>query len=303
MPYARILSGIFMILTLVGVAACQQQTQSETPAKTAESPEIYTARSADSVEIRYDVYGSGDRTLLFVHCWCCNRGFWDAQVDEFAEEYQVVTLDLAGHGQSGDNRDNWTMAAYGQDVAAVANDLGLEHIILVGHSMGGPVAIEAARILGDRVVAIVGVDNLQNLEQQWSDEQITDLMSMFDTNFAAVTYNFVRGRMFPPSVDSSLAEMIALQMASAPPDIARQSFENIMRYDYATALADVHVPIRCINSDENPTNVEANRQIAESFAVEIMPNSGHFPHMVKPEMFNELLHHTIADFWPPESAH
>ena len=101
--------------------------------------------------IHYDVHGQGDRALVFVHCWSCDtRTYWQNQVDEFAKDFRVVTVDLGGHGQSGMNRKEWTMAAFGADVAAVVNKLDLKNIVLVGHSMGGPVCLEAARRLQGR---------------------------------------------------------------------------------------------------------------------------------------------------------
>ena len=72
----------------------------------------------------------------------------------------MVALDLAGHGDSGVNREAWSMTNFGADVAAVADTLQLEDIILVGHSMGGQVALEAARLLKGRVKMIVGADTL-----------------------------------------------------------------------------------------------------------------------------------------------
>jgi len=74
---------------------------------------------------------------VFVHGWCCNLPFWDRQVDSFIPRYTVVTLDLAGHGASGQDRDRWTMPAFGQNVVGVVEDLGLDQVVLIGHSKGG----------------------------------------------------------------------------------------------------------------------------------------------------------------------
>ncbi len=109
-----------------------------------------TVASADGVEIRYDVAGKGETALVFVHCWTCNRRFWDESLAYFGKGYQVVRLDLAGHGESGKGRRDYTMAAFGGDVVAVADKLGLKRIVLIGHSMGGPVSLEAEKQLGAR---------------------------------------------------------------------------------------------------------------------------------------------------------
>ena len=96
----------------------------------------HIAISVDGVPIHYDVQGNGATALVFVHGWCCDRHYWDRQVSHFPH-YTVATLDLAGHGESGRDRTRWTMPAFGQDVVAVVEQLGLEQVVLIGHSMGG----------------------------------------------------------------------------------------------------------------------------------------------------------------------
>ena len=56
--------------------------------------------SSDGVDIHYEVYGKGEPTLVFIHGWSCDRSYWRAQVEYFAKQYQVITIDLAGHGES-----------------------------------------------------------------------------------------------------------------------------------------------------------------------------------------------------------
>lgn len=275
--------------------ACRQQSQPALPPAPAVVHD--NVLSADSVRVCYEVRGSGERALVFVHCWCCDRTFWEKQVDEFAGEYKIVTVDLAGHGESGAEREVWSMAAYGADIAAVVHKLDLPNVILIGHSMGGTVMIEAARLLGNRVSALIGVDNLQNLERELSEEQITGYLAHFSADFPTATYEFVKG-MFPAYADSELIERVSRGMAAAPEAVALGSFDQLFRYNYRTALSDVRVPIRCINSDEYPTDAEANNRVAASFKVIFMPGSGHFPHMVKPDEFNHLLRQTIEEFWP-----
>ena len=93
--------------------------------------------SADSVRIEYITEGQGEPALIFVHGWCTSKKYWRYQLQHFSGEYKVIALDLAGHGDSGTNRKDWSITAFGQDVAAVVNDLQLHRLILIGHSMGG----------------------------------------------------------------------------------------------------------------------------------------------------------------------
>ncbi len=302
---------IITLIALVFLAllqtSCSKTEQQEPPAVSQATPQPVVSEavtdsvpSADGVMIYYDVHGTGDHALVFIHCWCCDRTYWERQVEDFSQDYKVVTLDLAGHGQSGHNRTDWTMAAFGADVAAVANKLNLQDMILVGHSMGGTVMIEAARLLGPRVKALVGVDNLQKLDKKFTEDEIAQYVANYENDFPGVTYRFTKS-LFPPTADTALANGIAREVSSAPKEMALGAFANIFRYDYVAALKDVRVPIRCINSDEYPTDVEGNKRVAASFEVTIMPAHGHYIYIIDPTGFNAQLHKTIEEFWPKEA--
>lgn len=292
-----VLMAVFATVIVPAFTSCQEETK--TPAAAAPTIAVDSVASQDGVMIYYDVRGQGERALVFVHCWSCDRTYWANQVDEFAKAYRVVTVDLGGHGQSGLGRENWTMAAFGADVAAVVKKLDLKNIVLIGHSMGGAVCIEAARCLPGRVVAIVGVDNFQSFRDKLSREEIDGWVAHFKPDFAATTAPFVRA-MFPPGTDSTLVERIASDMASAPPDVAISAITETFLYDYRAALAEVRLPIRTISNDRYPTDTAGNAAIAASFSMRLMPGRGHFLHLEDPTTFNKLLHETLAEFWPQE---
>src|SRR6266542_552180 len=145
-----------------------------------------TATSPDRIPIRYHAAGKGDPALVFVHCGGCERSFWDGQVAHFAAKHRVVALDLAGHGQSGAGRKDWTMPAFGQDVVSVVDALGLKRVVLIGHSLGGPVVLEAARRMPGRVAGLVLVDTLVDFEQRLAAEEMEKFLSALqaDRNFS-----------------------------------------------------------------------------------------------------------------------
>lgn len=281
------------VVTAFLLTACQKEAAKLAPAEP--TVIVDSVPSEDGVMIYYDVHGQGDRALVFVHCWSCDRTYWQNQVDEFAKDYRVVTVDLGGHGQSGLNRKVWTMAAFGADVAAVVNKLDLKNVVLIGHSMGGPVCIEAARCLQGRVVAIVGVDNFQSFGEKMTKEEVEAWVAHLQPDFTPTVDFFVRS-MFPAGADSSLVSRIASDMASAPPDVAISAITETLLYDYRAALVEVRVPIRTISSDKHATDVKGNAAIAASFGMKLMPGRGHFLQLEDPATFNRLLHETLAEF-------
>ena len=155
-----------------------------------------TATARDGVDIHYEAMGSGSPTLLFIHGWNCDRRYWSDQLAYFAEQHQVVAIDLAGHGESGLQRTEWTIGQFGADVASVADQLALDDVILVGHSMGGPVALEAARQLEGRVKTIIGADTLNDVSITFPEEQLNGMIAAMETDFRSTVEGLVRGSFF-----------------------------------------------------------------------------------------------------------
>ena len=248
-------------------------------------------RGAGGVDIHYSVTGSGETSLVFVHGWSCDSSYWSEQLDAFADRYEVITLDLAGHGQSGSNREDWSIEAFGGDVAAVVDAAASGPVVLVGHSMGGPVVLEAARRLGERVQLIVAVDTLQTPGQAaYSEEESRKLWAPFADNFAVATEGFVRQSFFLPDSPTELVDRISADMAAADPYIALEAGHGLTTYSVADGLKAVaETPLVLINADYVPTDTETLQSLHSKSRLELMEGVGHFPMLETPDTFNSLL--------------
>ena len=256
---------------------------------------VGTVPSADGVPIRYEVGGQGSPAVVFVHCWTCDRHFWDHAAARLARDHRVVTLDLAGHGDSGRARKAWTMEAFGEDVKAVVESLGLERVILVGHSMGGPVILEAALRLPGQVVGLIPVDTLLNVEDRASPDQVAAFLAPLRADYKPSAEGFIRKFMFVPGTDPALIERIVRQAGAAPAEAAVAWLEATWRHDDAAAFEKVTVPIRAINADKFPTDREANRRHAPQFDAMILKGLGHYLMLEDPGRFDAALVRAVRD--------
>jgi len=250
--------------------------------------QVFWAKSGDGVRIAYEVHGKGALALVFVHGWSCNRSFWAGQIEPFSRQFKVVAIDLAGHGDSGRNREKWTIQSYGDDVAAVVKKLDLRRVILVGHSMGGDVIPEAALRLPGRVVGLIWLDTYRKLGAGRTPEEVEAFAAKFRPNFSEATRNFVRS-MFVSTSDPALVERVAVAMSSAPPSVALPSLESAFSYsrEMPKTLQQLHLPVIAINPENAPTDVPS----LEHYGVHVifMPGVGHFLMMEDPKRFNGLL--------------
>ena len=252
------------------------------------------ALSSDGISIAYEAQGTGAPALVFVHGWSCDRRYWRGQVGHFAARRQVVAVDLAGHGESGAGRSAWTMAAFGDDVVAVVDRLGLGELVLIGHSMGGDVIVEAALHLTDRVIGLVWVDTYSDFGDP-GDPEIERFTAPFREDFASTTRDFVRG-MFLPDSDPELVERVAADMSAAPPGVAVDALQRAIGNVRAIPglLQRLSVPVVAINPDHRPTDIEGLQR--HGVTARLMSQVAHFLMMEDPGRFNRLLEDVVNGF-------
>jgi len=256
-----------------------------------------TIRAGDGLGLVGEVSGHGDTALVFLHGWCGDREYWKHQVGPFAADYRVVTLDQAGHGESGKDRKVWSAAGLAGDVEAVAKSLGLKRVILVGHSMGGPIALLAAKRMPGTVVAVVGVDSLHNAESQLPEEVRTKFLADFDKDFKG-TMRVVVGGMVHEKTDAELKEWLVTRAEAQDPKMVA-IMRDLFGLDTVMAFKEAKVPVRCINSAGGyqfftPTAVETNKKYADFGAVTI-EGVGHYPMLEKPDEFNRRLRDVLKE--------
>ncbi len=109
----------------------------------------------DGIELAYSDRGHGPRTLLLIHGLGSYLPVWSRNVEALAREYRVVAIDLPGYGKSSKANYHYSMAFFARVVERVIARLALEHVVLIGHSMGGQIAITHSLMFPGRAEALV----------------------------------------------------------------------------------------------------------------------------------------------------
>ncbi len=190
----------------------------------------------DGVKLAYDTAGSGVTPIVFVHGWACDRSYFAPQFDHFAVGHPVATVDLRGHGDS--DRPATEPGAYdigelADDVLAVAHAAGFDRPVVVGHSLGGLVALACAG-RGGEVRAAVMVDPapiVNERRKEYFRQVVTTIESDDDASWRT---EFVSG-MFLPTDTARRAE-IESGMTRLPPRIAAALVGAMAEFDGHAAL-------------------------------------------------------------------
>lgn len=260
----------------------------------AEWPRV--VHSKDGTPISYEVYGQGEPTLVFVHGWSCDARYWRAQVPHFSKKHRVVMLDLAGHGHSGSTRTKYMMLSFGEDVRAVVEAVGSRSTILIGHSMGGSVIAEAARLMPKRTMGLIGIDTLENVEYPLTQEAFDQMLAPFKKDFPVACQQFVKEMMLP-STDPLIRDWILSDMSAAPPAVAISAMNEVLSQYVTGELAkifdEIRAPVVTVNGDLWPIDYEANRRHMSSFDAIVLKNTDHFLMIDRAEEFNKALEKAI----------
>jgi pimeloyl-ACP methyl ester carboxylesterase len=294
---------LLAFLTLALVACSKQEppppVAAAPAAEKAGEPAEGAARIAiapDGVHVQYRIYGSGEPALVFIHGWSGDSNYWREQIPAFKGKYTLVMVDLAGHGGTDGNRNDWSIPRFGQDVATALSAVPNQRVILIGHAMGGPVALEAARLLKSRVIGIIGVDTFKSIGAPLpSKAQVDEVMKPFETDFIGSTRALVADHLFVKGANPQLAQKIAYDMSLSPPRVAVPSLRALLVYDFAEPLKELTVPIVAINSDlGEPVNETRIRKVLPKFHAVTLAGDGHFLMMEDAQRFNPALEAEVA---------
>ncbi len=308
MSYGRM--ALWMLL-LASLGACARHAGEAAPSAAATAPPPASAPAAaaaalegegprltlspDNVHIEYRVLGHGEPAIILIHGWACDANYWHEQFDALKSRYTVVAVNLAGHGGSGRNRTDWSIANYAADVAAVAQQLSNQHLVLVGHSMGATVALAATPLIGSRVIGIIAVDALRSVGQPpLAPREVEQRVAPFRADFVGETRKLVSESLFPRDANRALVQKVAYDMSLEPPAVAVPSLQALLSLDLAALLSAIHVPVYAINSDLLPTDAARIRKSLPNFTLDVLDHSGHFLMLETPARFNPLLLKDLA---------
>jgi pimeloyl-ACP methyl ester carboxylesterase len=242
--------------------------------------------TVDGIKVHYKNYGKGREALVFIHGWTCNLEFWKDQIPAFEKRNRVVAVDLPGHGQSDKPNVKYTMDLFARAVEAVLRDAGVDRAVLVGHSMGTPVAREFYRKFPDKTLAIVIVDGPL---RPFADPKMMDQMiaPLRGPNYKEVAAGVVDG-MMGPEVSTSLREYIKSSMLSTPQHVAVSAMDGMA--DASIWGQDkINVPVLAVLA-KSPFWPADNEQFFKSMVADLdyqmLTGVSHFLMMEKPKEFN-----------------
>ena len=203
--------------------------------------------------------GAGNPPIVFVHGYLCELDNWRHQVDCFKSTNTVLACDLRGLGKTPLGDGEMSIEQMGQDVADLMVAHDLSNAVLVGHSMGCRIIMEACRRATERVGGLVLVDGSRGGQNRSPDQAKFD-KQIADIGFHAFVEALFEGMFFdeqPDWKDAALASVFAV-----PEEIGKPLYRNLIAWDAEQldpALGEIDVPVLILQSTY--MNLERKRQM------------------------------------------
>ena len=251
---------------------------------------------ANDVELYYETAGGGPPVLL-IHGLGSSTRDWEYQIQEMAQSYRVIAVDVRGHGRSSKPHGPYSVAQFAHDLATLLCRLNAAPAHLVGLSMGGMIAFQMAVDSPQVVRSLVIVNSGPAVVFRKISQRL-----LIRLRFGVVRLFGMRalGRMvarpvFPDAGQEHLRQKFMDSIAANDPRAYLDSLRAIVGWSVEDRISGIRCPVLVVSSDQDYTPVDFKREYAAKIPgaeVAVIENSRHVAPMDQPTEFN----HLVLDF-------
>ncbi|WP_129630747.1 alpha/beta fold hydrolase [Candidatus Oscillochloris fontis] len=245
----------------------------------------------DNQAVHYEAFGRG-RPVLFLHGWLGSWRYWFPTMEVVSDHFRTYSFDFWGFGDSRRKLTQESIQSYSDQVIRFLDALGIDRVQLVGHSMGGMVALKTAISYPNRIqrVATVGAPI--------DGDSLSWLLKLTDRPFFADAFArmpWLRRRLFRfflgETSDHAISEMIDDSVKSSAVSL-RRAVSSMWRTDLRPELGRLKVPALIVHGGRddivNPNQADLFDHVPMAEVV-MMPRSRHFPFLDEATLFNDVL--------------
>lgn len=242
----------------------------------------------NGAKVHYQSYGKGNEAFVLVHGWSCDLSHWRYQIPELARRARVIALDLPGHGQSDKPEIAYTMDYFAAAIDAVLRDAKVDKAVVLGHSMGTPVARQFYRKYPQKTLAIVIVDGGL---RPFGDKAMRD---QWVNSFRGANYKEIGGQMFAqmtPVLSADDKEIVKTTFNNTPQNVLVTAMES-MNSDALYGNDKINVPVLVILAKSPfwpPDTEQFLRSLAPDLEYHMWEGVDHFLHLEKRKEFNDAV--------------
>ena len=265
--------------------------------------------TVEKEKIAFVDVGSGEKTLLFIHGLSSNLQSWNKNVSKLKNNYRCIALDLPGYGKSTKNSSTYSLKEYADFLNSFIEKKNLQDVILIGHSMGGQVAVQTVLAAQDNfkkliLIAPAGIETFSDDEAKLMKATYTAAI-VENSSAEQIRNNFkMNFHQFPEDAEFMIKERIAMKEAEDMKIYSKVVVNNIhamLDEPVIERLAEIEIPVLMIygkndllipntyfhpSQDINSLVQDAEERISD-LKVKLISEAGHFVNFEKSEEVNK----------------
>jgi pimeloyl-ACP methyl ester carboxylesterase len=241
----------------------------------------------DGVGLACEEAGKGEPAILLVHGWGTDRAVLKPLFDWARASRRVVAVDLRGFGESDAPEQSYSIQGYSDDLSFIASRLGLQRPIVVGHSMGGLIALDFADRHADQVSAAVVLEPMAIAPELLQGLQpiLAGVRTDGYRDVVAGLMNYLTGPHFEAQARARLVSFIR----SCHQHVLISAMEGILAFDSEAAAANVKCPLLYLGTNTTYANLARFRELCPQLVTGQLVGCGHYFPLEVPEQINPMV--------------
>ncbi|WP_161557695.1 alpha/beta fold hydrolase [Acidisarcina polymorpha] len=242
----------------------------------------------DSVPLAFSKSGDQENALLLIHGWGCDHTTLLRQQTFFEHSHTVINVDLRGHGESGAPEAVYSIAQYADDVMWLCGELGITRVAVVGHSMGGAVALEMGYRNPALVEAVAMLDTAFQAPSSLNNILGPLVPGLMEAGFEA-TYRSIMRALSLPS-DLPALDPVLESFPKATQHVLLSSLKGHMEdHNFAAAAAGCTVPVAYIGAAQPLADLVRLRELIPELMIGRTVGAGHFAPLLVHDQVDAML--------------
>jgi 3-oxoadipate enol-lactonase len=262
---------------------------------------------ANGIEIAYDRKGQGhhddDVPIVLVHGFPYSRAMWDDQLSELTEEFDMITYDLRGHGETEATAGTYSMELLADDLKGLIDGLGVEQVVLGGFSMGGYVALAFYKKYPASVHSLLLLDTRHQADSEQAAQGREQLAQTVERDGVSALADSLPARMLTEATVSNRPEVVAkareMILQASPQGVAGAARGMAARPDQTSLLPNIAVPTLVMVGEEDavtpPADSEYMAATIPSAKLVKLAGAAHLSNMEQAHEFSDAIHDFMHD--------
>ncbi len=249
--------------------------------------------NVNGVNLYYEISGQGP-ALVLLHGWTENHKFWKFQTPTFSREYNVIAIDLRGHGESDKPKTGYSIQTFADDLHHLLNTFETNRAIIVGHSMGGMTALVFCLKYPEKVKALILVNTTSVGVHEAGLISPKETLQMIRTSgFENIVEHFFAQTFFAPGTSEDLISWAKSEVLKTPQYVVEEALKAIMEHDVTARLSEITVPTLIIHGTQDfAISVKMAEMMNEKILnsnLQIIEGVGHHTMLEKPDEFGNAV--------------